>query len=342
MVGKLPRKSFPKQAEHRAKKVLELVHTDICGPITPHSISKNRYFLTFIDDFSRKTWVYFLKEKSEAFRMFKKFKAYVEKQSGNNIKTLRSDRGGEFTSTEFNNFCEENGIKRHLTAPYSPQQNGVAERKNRTIMDMVRSMLKSKNVSKELWAEAVACAVYTLNRCKTTSLEGVTPQEAWSGYKPTVAHMKVFGSTTYAHVPKERRIKLDDRSIKLVFVGYDERSKAYRLLDPTNNKIVISRDVQVNEEVTWESKEEIPQVPNEEQEEEIANPTDHETVPSDKHDEMRPRKFKTLREIYETTSELHMVCLLTQTKSIANPLVCEVEKSTWDGGWKRIKFKEEY
>jgi len=227
-----------------------MVHTDICGPITPYSISKNRYFLFFIVDFSRKTWVYFLKEKSEAFCIFKKFKAYVEKQSGNSIKTLRSDRGGEFTSSEFNNFCTERGIKRHLTAPYSPQQNGVAERKNRTIMDMVRSMLKSKNVSKELWAEAVACAVYTLNRCKTASLEEVTPQEAWSGYKPTVAHLKVFGSVAYAHVPKEKRIKLDDRSTKLVFVGYDERSKAYRLLDPTNNKIIISRDVQVNEEVT--------------------------------------------------------------------------------------------
>jgi transposase InsO family protein len=168
--------------------------------IKPNIIGENRYFITFIDDFSHKTWVYFLKKKSEAFAIFKKFKVFIEKKSGFYIKVLRSDRGGEFISAAFNSFYEEHDIRRHLTAPYSPQQNGVAERKNRIILDMVRSMLKSKNMPKEFWAEAVDCAVYLLNWCKTSSFENITPQEAWSGFKPSVSHLKVFDSVAYAHI----------------------------------------------------------------------------------------------------------------------------------------------
>jgi Integrase core domain/GAG-pre-integrase domain len=116
---------FPKEASYHAKKVLELVHTDIYGSTTPNSLGKHRYFITFIDYFSRITWVYFLKEKSEVFFVFKKFKVLVENLSDERIKTLRSDRCGEFTSNEFMNFCEEKGVRRFLTIPYSPQQNGV-------------------------------------------------------------------------------------------------------------------------------------------------------------------------------------------------------------------------
>ncbi|CAL9007503.1 unnamed protein product [Prunus brigantina] len=155
MVGKQHRETFPKESSWRATRVLlQLVHSDICGPINPISNSSKRYFITFTDDFSRKTWTYFLAEKSEALVTFKKFKASVEKETGVFIKAFRTDRGGEFTSNEFVNFCEINGIHRQLTAAYSPQQNGVAERKNRTIMNMVRSMLARMKVPKEFWPEA--------------------------------------------------------------------------------------------------------------------------------------------------------------------------------------------
>jgi hypothetical protein len=163
LLGKQFKMSFPKESSSRAQKPLELIHTDVCGPIKPRSLGKSNYFLLFIDDFSRKTWVYFFKEKSEVFEKFKKFKAHVEKESGLVIKAIRSDRGGEFTSNEFLKYCEDNGIRRQLTVPRSPQQNGVAERKNRTILEMARSMLKSKRLPKELWAEVVACAVYLSN-----------------------------------------------------------------------------------------------------------------------------------------------------------------------------------
>jgi len=116
---------------------LQLIHADICGPITPTSNSKKRYLLTFIDDFSRKTWIYFLTEKSEALSIFKNFKVYVEKEVGSSIKGLRTDRGGEFTSQDFTTLCSNNGIRRQLTTAYTPQQNAIAERKNQTIMNMV-------------------------------------------------------------------------------------------------------------------------------------------------------------------------------------------------------------
>ncbi|KAL4364247.1 hypothetical protein GQ457_04G014290 [Hibiscus cannabinus] len=200
---------------------------------------------------AEKLGVYFLKQKSEAFGAFKNFKALVEKESGFEIKSLRSDRGGEFTSNEFNDFCKANGIRRPLTVPRSPQQNGVAKRKNRTILNMARSMLKVKNMPKEFWVEAVSCAVYFSNRSPTKNVDNVTPQEAWSERKPSVRHILVFGSIAYAHVPDQGRLKIDDRSSKYVFIGYDSNSKGYKLFNPSNGRIVISRDVEFDEQASW-------------------------------------------------------------------------------------------
>jgi transposase InsO family protein len=131
------------------KRVIELIHIDIYGSIIPKFYDNHRYFINFSDDFSRKTWIYFLKVKSEVFSIFKKFKVLVENLSGERIKALRSDRGGKFISKEFVNLCEEKGSRKFLATPYSYQQNRVAKRKNQTILDTVRSMLKSKNISKD-------------------------------------------------------------------------------------------------------------------------------------------------------------------------------------------------
>ena len=128
ILGKMHRDSFPMGKSCRAQQPLELVHSDICRPMETVSHGGNRYFLTFIDDYSRRTWVYFLKQKSETFEKFKEFKIYVEKHCGRSLKVLRTDRGGEYTSNEFCVFCKNHGIKHQLTASYSPQQNGVIER----------------------------------------------------------------------------------------------------------------------------------------------------------------------------------------------------------------------
>ena len=251
VVSKQHRKQFPQGKSWRAKKTLELVHSDICGPITPHSNGGKRYIITFIDDYSRRIWVYFLQEKSEAFVAFKSYKALVEKEVGNPIKVLRTDRGGEYNSHEFSNFCENHGIKRQLTAAYTPQQNGVCERKNHTIMNMVRSLLTTSGIPKSFWPEAVNWSTHLLNRSLTLAVKNLTPEEAWSGRKPTVDYFRIFGCIAYAHIPDEKRRKLDNKGEKCIFLGVSDKSKAYKLDNPSTMKIVISRDVVFDEKCTW-------------------------------------------------------------------------------------------
>jgi transposase InsO family protein len=170
-----------------------------------------------------------MKEKSEAFDIFKNFKALVENESSCKIQCLSTDRGGEYTSNEFNDFCVTQGIKRQLTAAYTPQQNGVSERKNRTLLNIVRSMLSCRNVPKRFWPEAIKWATYIMNRCPTVSVKSVTPEEAWCNIKPSVHHFRVFGCLAYAHVPNSQRKKLDSKSIKCVHLGISDESKAYKL-----------------------------------------------------------------------------------------------------------------
>ncbi len=184
--------------------------------------------------------------------MFKRFRATVELQSGYKVKKLRSDRGGEYTSNEFNKFCDEMGMERQLTVAYSPQQNGVAERKNRTIVEMAKCMMFEKGMPLEFWAETVNTAVYVLNRSPTKALDKKTPFEAYSGRKPGLKHLKVFGSVCYAHVPNPQRQKLDLASKRCVFLGYGSCEKGYRLYDIATGKVIISRDVVFNEEASWD------------------------------------------------------------------------------------------
>ena len=138
--GKNVKSPFP-SSDSKAKGILDIVHSDMCGPMTATSLSGYVYYVSFIDDYSRKTWIYFLKGKNEVFSKFKEFKALVENLYEKKIKVFRSDNGGEFTSGEFKTFCSEVGIKRELSTPYNPQQNGVAKRMNRTIMEAVKAMI---------------------------------------------------------------------------------------------------------------------------------------------------------------------------------------------------------
>lgn len=164
---------------------------------------------------------------------------------------LRTDRGGEFLSYEFGTYCEKNGIKRHLTAPYSPQQNGVVERRNRTLMEMTRSVLKHMSVPNELWGEAVRHSTYLINRLATRSLNEKTPYEMLRLRKPNMSHLKVFGCVCFARTETPGRKKLDDRTRKLVHLGTEPGSKAYRLFDPDTKRIIVSRDVHFMEGKEW-------------------------------------------------------------------------------------------
>ncbi|GAU17358.1 hypothetical protein TSUD_232340 [Trifolium subterraneum] len=245
LLGKHPRSSFKSNLPMRSSEVLNVVHSDIYGPIDVLSTGGNKYFITFVDEYSRMIWLYHITAKSEAFEVFKRFKTLVEKQSDKSIKVLRTDGGQEYTSKEFENYCKDQGIIHEVTAPYTPQHNGLAERRNRSILDMARSMVKQKGLPHRFWGEAVSTTVYILNRSPTKKLIDKVPEEVWSKCKPSVTHFKVFGSLSYKHVPDARRKKLDDKSEPMVFVGY-HRTGVYRLYNPTSDKIEISRDVKEN------------------------------------------------------------------------------------------------
>ncbi|MCO5582114.1 hypothetical protein L7F22_036004 [Adiantum nelumboides] len=216
VLGKMHRFAFSQDGSVRATRKLQLVHSDVCGPMRMPSVENNLYFVTFIDDFC---WV--LQSTDSSYR----------------------DRGGEYMSGAFKDFLGKKGSKHQCTMPYTPQQNGVAERKNRSLMEMARCMLKAKSLPHKLWMEAVACAAHVLNRCPTCALLTITPYESWYDRKPSVSYLRVFGCLAYAHIPQQLRGKLDDKAVKCIFVGYSSGSKGYRLYNPATNKIFESRRV---------------------------------------------------------------------------------------------------
>ncbi|GAU37126.1 hypothetical protein TSUD_278780 [Trifolium subterraneum] len=179
-VAKQTRNSFKNELPMNSTHKLKMVYSDVCGPFEVKSIGGNSYFLTFIDDYTRHVWLYLIEKKSEVFIKFKKFKSLVEKQSGCSLKKLRTDGGGEYTSLEFAKFCEDERIVHEITSPYTPQHNGVAERKNRSIMNMARSMLKGKNMPHKFRGETTSTAVHIINRIPTKKLKNKTPHEAWT------------------------------------------------------------------------------------------------------------------------------------------------------------------
>jgi hypothetical protein len=164
--------------------------------------------------------VYMMKEKSEALRWFKIFKSMVENESDHRMKTLRTEGGGEYCSNEFDSFLRHCGINREKTPPYTPERNGVAERANRTLIEAARSLLHRATLPINFWAEAVETAAYIRNRCPTSALNNLTPFEAWTGSKPSLSHLRVFGCTAFAHIPRAKRTKLDAKAEQHVFVVY--------------------------------------------------------------------------------------------------------------------------
>jgi hypothetical protein len=245
VMGKHHRDRFPKRSTTITTRPLQVVHTDLCGPIPVTSLSGARYILTFIDDYTHMTWVYFIKTKSTTLQKFQEFAKQVEISTGHRISQLRSDRGGEYTSLDFSTFCKQRGIHHQFTAAYSPQQNGKAERKNRSLLETARAL--ARKLPGFLWEEAVRAANYIRNRCPTRALYHITPYEKLTGMKPDLSHLRIFGSTAYCHIPREKRTKLDPKAIRTIFVGYDSQSKAYRCYCPLRKKILLSRDVLFDE-----------------------------------------------------------------------------------------------
>ncbi|UYV61341.1 hypothetical protein LAZ67_1004473 [Cordylochernes scorpioides] len=246
-IAKFTKASHKNLGNIRTKQTLELIHTDICGPMPVKSTGGNRYFLSFVDDFSRRITVYLLKNKDEVLKHFDIYRATVEKQTGNKIKVLRSDNGLEFCNRDFQNKLQKLGIKHERTNVYSLQMNGVAERVNRTLLDMARACLHSANLPQRFWAEAVNTAAYIKNKCYNSALKDKVPDGLWLERNPSVRHLKAFGCLAYSHIPRERRRKLDHRACRCILVGYSTQTRGYRLWCPESQKVIETKHVRFDE-----------------------------------------------------------------------------------------------
>jgi len=252
VLAKQRRTPFPQAAKFRAQEELELVHGDLCGPISPPTPAGNVYFLLLVDDMSRFMWLKLLRSKADTPAAIMTFQARVERETGKKLKVLRTDNGGEFTSVQFGEHCAGEGIQRHFSAPYSPQQNGVVERRNQMIVSTARSIMRARGMPGYFWGEAVHTALFLLNRVPTSALNGVTPYQAWYGRKPSVHFLKVFGCIAYIRRLRPHLSKLDDRGHKVVFLGYEDGSKAYRFFDPVTERVHVSRDAVFDENARWD------------------------------------------------------------------------------------------
>ncbi|GFY19658.1 retrovirus-related Pol polyprotein from transposon TNT 1-94 [Trichonephila clavipes] len=221
----------------RSKRPLELLHMDLCGPMPTESQGGNKYFLSIIDDYSRKVTVFPIRNKSDVFHTFIRFQKRAERFLSKKVIAVRTDGGLEFCNKNMDNFLTELGIKHEVTNSYTPEMNGVAERFNLTALDGIKTLLKSSEVPHKFWGEALLCFTYAWNRiCHKDSNK--TPFEKYSGRKPSVLHLKTFGCLAYAGVPKQIRKKFDMRAKMGIMMGYAQRTKGYRIWLIDENKLV--------------------------------------------------------------------------------------------------------
>lgn len=230
----------------RTSRPLEAVHTDVCGPMSETTFIGQRYYVSFIDDYTHFCVIYLLKNKAEVFKKFLEYESMVGSHFGSKIARLRCDNGGEYISIQFKDFCKSNGIQLEYTVPYTPEQNGVSERMNRTIIDRARTMLIESDLPEMLWGEAVLTANFLTNRSPTSALiDCKTPYEMWYSKKPDLTKLRIFGCVAYAKIPEPKRTKFDPKSKKYRFVGY--AVNGYRIWDAETNRIFHARNVVFNE-----------------------------------------------------------------------------------------------
>ncbi|GJV61360.1 retrotransposon protein, putative, ty1-copia subclass [Tanacetum coccineum] len=244
MSGKMARKPYTHQVE-RPKDLLGLIHIDVCGPFKIMSRQGASYFVTFTDDFSRYGYVYLLKHKYEVFKTFKVFQKEVENQLSKTIKLLCCDRGGEYMSQEFLDHLKDHGIIAHCTPPYTPQHNGVSERRNRTLLDMVRSMMSQTTLLKSFWDYAFETVVRILNMVLTKKVEK-TSYEVWHGQAPKLSYLKVWGCEALVKPDTlTKPDKLEPMSIKCIFIGYPKETMGYSFYFPLIGRIhTVHKDTQ--------------------------------------------------------------------------------------------------
>ncbi|XP_070019370.1 uncharacterized protein [Nicotiana sylvestris] len=228
--GKHVKSSFKSNRDVSTSKLLEFLHMDLCGPMRLQSRGGKRYIFVIVDDYSRFTWTLFLRTKNETFKVFVAFVKKIRVKMESRVACIRSDHGTKFDNAKFDEFCNENGITHNFSARRTPQQNGVVERKNRTLEEMARTMLIDIGIAKNFWAEAVNTACYLVNRCMIRSLMNKTPYELLNGRKPKLTHLRTFGCKCYVlNNGKDQLGKFDAKSDEGIFMRYSSQSKAYKI-----------------------------------------------------------------------------------------------------------------
>ncbi|PLW10334.1 hypothetical protein PCASD_21665 [Puccinia coronata f. sp. avenae] len=227
-----------------ATKPLEIIHMDLCGPMTPASRGGNLYFLKIIDGYSKYRFIYPLRLKSDTFRAFSNFLSKAEKASGHQLISVVSDNGGEFVNKHFQSLFSSRGIQHITSAPYTPQQNPIAERGNRTTIVKTRAMLATAGMPLFWWGEAITTAVYLENRSPDSSINFKSPYELWKGSPPDLTHLVPFGCRAVAYVEKaNRNSKFSASGVEAIFLGYDGNHHSYKLWVPSTRKIKVSHHV---------------------------------------------------------------------------------------------------
>ncbi|KAK1615908.1 hypothetical protein QYE76_021425 [Lolium multiflorum] len=245
--GKIHDSPHPRKNIISSKRILELLHVDLFGPVSHASLGAKKHCLVIVDDYSRYTWVYFLKRKDETQQIFIDFATKVQRQHNLLIMAIRSDNGSELKNYTLIDFLSYEEIRHQYSAAYTPQQNGVAERKNRTLMDMARSMMEEYKSRYNFWAEAISTAFHSSNRLYLRKGLNKTPYEILTGNKPNISYFKVFGCKCFYKIKGVRLSKFAPKSLEGIFVGYGAESHTYRVFDVSSGIIIESCSVKFEE-----------------------------------------------------------------------------------------------
>ncbi|XP_073064107.1 uncharacterized protein [Primulina eburnea] len=241
--GKQTHVSHPVLPTPGTTRCLELLHMNLMGPMEVESLGGKKYSFVCVDDFSRFAWVNFIKEKSDTFDVFKNLITRITNLHSLKVRRIKTDHGKEFENRSFSSFCDRKGISHEFSAPKTPQQNGIAERKNRTLQEMARVMLTSKNLAKRFWAEALNIASHISNRVYLRSGSTMTSYEIIMGKKPNLRYFHVFGCVCYTLNDRDQLAKFDSKSDKCLFLGYATNSRAYRMFNLRTRTIMESINV---------------------------------------------------------------------------------------------------
>jgi hypothetical protein len=240
--AKLTRAPLPKMVSRREREPGELTHTDIWGLACILSIHGYRYYISFMDDATRQVILYYMKTKDEASEKVKHYLTYIERQEQKCPKAVRADNGGEYVNKDLIGWCHSKGIELQTTTPHTPEQNGVAERWNRTVVELGCAMIIARKLPSELWPEAMSYATYIWNRAYIRAVPDMTPYQKWSGKRPDITHIQEFGRNIWVLDEQINPSKLKPNAHKYKFVGYEEGPRAIKYYDAQKKTLKVSRN----------------------------------------------------------------------------------------------------